>query len=326
MNKEKIAKLFESRSEWTVSEIVNEISISKQMTHLILNKMMEEGSIVKLGRTPKTVYKLQEKNSKKANSVYFISQEDELFLQKKFNVVNEIGNIITGSAAFKIWCDKRKLPFEKTLLEYKSTHQKYEKYYNEDSIINGYDKIKNTKGYENIYLDYLYYLDFYAIERFGKTKLGNLLHYAKQGQNKMLMQMLVDKIKEPIHQLIKRLKVDAVAFVPPTIRREVQLMKVLQQKLKIDIPNIEIKKINGLIPIPQKSLNKLEDRIENANNTFLISSNKAYKHILLIDDAVGSGATLNQIALKIKNKKLTSKITGLAIVGSFNGFDVITDV
>jgi hypothetical protein len=34
--------------------------------------------------------------------------------------------------------------------------------------------------------------------------------------------------------------------------------------------------------------------------------------------------TKNQIA--VKNKNLTDKILGLAIVGSYKGFDVITDV
>jgi hypothetical protein len=46
----------------------------------------------------------------------------------------------------------------------------------------------------------------------------------------------------------------------------------------------------------------------------------------LIDDAVGSGSTFNQIAGKIKYKGVARKITGLALVGSFKGFDVITDV
>jgi hypothetical protein len=46
----------------------------------------------------------------------------------------------------------------------------------------------------------------------------------------------------------------------------------------------------------------------------------------LIDDAAGSGSTLNQIAGKLKQKGIADKVTGLAIVGSFKGFDVVTDV
>ena len=58
----------------------------------------------------------------------------------------------------------------------------------------------------------------------------------------------------------------------------------------------------------------------------MVRSSFSYKNVLLIDDAVGSGSTLNQIAGKIKNKQLAQKVIGLAIVGSFKGFDVITDV
>ncbi|PCI98978.1 MAG: hypothetical protein COB15_04765 [Flavobacteriales bacterium] len=38
------------------------------------------------------------------------------------------------------------------------------------------------------------------------------------------------------------------------------------------------------------------------------------------------GSTLNQIAEKIKTKKIAKKVIGLAVVGSFKGFDVITDI
>lgn len=121
-------------------------------------------------------------------------------------------------------------------------------------------------------------------------------------------------------------KADAVGFVPPTIRREVQIMKFIEEKLNISLPTIEIKKISGIIPVPQKSLSKLNERIKNAENTFAVAENRVFKHIVLIDDAVGSGSTLNQIAGKIKLKGIAKKITGLAIVGSFKGFDVVTDV
>ncbi len=186
--------------------------------------------------------------------------------------------------------------------------------------------MKNTKGYDKIHFDELLYLDFYAIERFGKTRLGNILHYAKQGQNKILMKILIQEIKEKINIIILEYDIDAVAFVPPTIKRETQLMKFLANGLKINLPVIEIMKIGGIIPVPQKSLNKIEERINNAENTFLIKGNVTYKNVLLIDDAVGSGSTINQISGKIKRKELAKKIICLAIVGSYKEFGVITDV
>ena len=140
------------------------------------------------------------------------------------------------------------------------------------------------------------------------------------------MKILVQESKAKIDNLLKNRDFDAVGFMPPTIRREVQLMKYLETHLKINLPKISIQKISGLIPVPQKSLNKLEERINNADNTFTVKETVKYKHLLLLDDAVGSGSTLNQLAAKIKQKGIAVKITGLAIVGSFEGFDVVTDV
>jgi predicted ArsR family transcriptional regulator len=57
--KEKIVLLFEQKKELTVSEIVNELFVSKQMVHLVLNNLMENDFIEKIGSTPKTIYKLK---------------------------------------------------------------------------------------------------------------------------------------------------------------------------------------------------------------------------------------------------------------------------
>lgn len=324
--KEKIIQLFENRKELSVTEIVNEISVSKQMVHLVLNALVENNFIEKIGRTPKTIYKLKVASEKKPVSIENISSEKQQFLQENFIVITEIGQLLQGLDAFQNWCEKRKLPLEKTINEFVTTKDKYNQYINQNGLISGLEKLKSTKGYDKIYMDELLYLDFYAIERFGKTRLGTILHYAKQGQNKMLMKILIDEIKEKIQTIISVYNIDAIAYVPPTIKRETQLMKVLANGLRINLPSIEIMKIGGIIPVPQKSLNKLEERINNAENTFVVKGNVSFKNVLLIDDAVGSGSTLNQIAGKIKTKQLATTVIGLAIVGSFKGFDVITDV
>lgn len=76
--------------------------------------------------------------------------------------------------------------------------------------------------------------------------------------------MMMDVIAKRITDFIKYSKADAIGFVPPTIRREVQLMKFIQNNLRVSLPVIDIKKVSGIIPVPQKSLSKLEERIRNA--------------------------------------------------------------
>ena len=326
--KTNIIDLFQKSKELTVKELTETLGVSKQMVHIALNQLMDEKLIQKLGRAPKTVYRLLEadKQSFVTTEIPEVTSEESEFLQRNFLQITETGNLLEGIEAFDHWCKQRKLPTLKTLAEFIQTKKKYLSYYNNEGNVNGIEKLRNTKGYKNIWLDELYYLDFYAIERFGKTRLGTLLHYAKQGQNTYLMSIMMQEIRTRISSFIQLHEADAIGFVPPTIRREVQFMKYLQSHLKIALPVIEIKKLSGIIPIPQKSLSKLDERIRNAENTFAVTEQRHFKHVVLIDDAVGSGSTLNQIAEKIKNKNVTTKVTGLAIVGSFKGFDVITDV
>ena len=175
-------------------------------------------------------------------------------------------------------------------------------------------------------MDKVFYLDFYSIERFGKTKLGQILLYAKQSQSKKLITELIHEIKPRIEFFIKKWKVDAVGFIPPTVKRELQLMREIERQLNLSLPIISLVKVKKEISVPQKTLTKLGDRVENAKSTIVLDESRKFKTILLIDDALGSGATLNETARKIKNQNLADVVIGLAITGSFSGFEVISEV
>lgn len=319
-----IIQLFEKYKELSVKEIVNTLGVSKQLVHRLLKEMVLNGDLEKLGIAPKTLYRKKKKSNSTVSAVKLaegISDE----LKESFLIVSDTGQLVEGEDAFRLWCDKRDQVFEKTVSEYLKTVKKYKQYKNAYGLIEGTDKLRNTYN-EKTYLDKVFYLDFYAIERFGKTRLGTLLHYAKQGQNKYLMNILIEETKEKVLKFVKSQDFDAVGYVPPTIRREVQIMKALEENFNVPLPVLNILKISGIIPVPQKSLNKLSERIVNAENTFAITEVREFKKVLLIDDAVGSGSTLNQIAEKIKRKGVAKEVYGLAIVGSFKGFDVITDI
>lgn len=324
--RDKILNALKEKGDLSVKELVDMLHVSKQAIHVAINQLLEQEIVSKFGKTPKTIYRLATSSPATFSNFETIDNNAQTYLSENFLLITEIGKMMEGIEGFSYWCKQRNLPLEKTLTEFLKTREKYDSYFNAARIIDGKEKLVNTKGYDTIFLDEIFYLDFYAIERFGKTRLGTLLHYAKQGQNKFLMKILLAEIKPKVDLLLRNNKFDAIGFVPPTIRREVQIMKYLETHLKINLPGIKIQKISGIIPVPQKSLNKLEERISNAENTFAITETVKYNHLLLIDDAVGSGSTMNQIAGKIKQKGIAKKITGLAVVGSFKGFDVVTDV
>jgi predicted amidophosphoribosyltransferase len=150
--------------------------------------------------------------------------------------------------------------------------------------------------------------------------------YAKQSQNRKLIKELSEDIKKSINDLIERYGIDAVGFIPPTVKREVQFIKELEKYLQLKIKRISILKLKTEITVPQKTLNKLRDRQENAEKTIIVDEDGKYKKVLLIDDAIGSGATLNETAKKIKKNGVANEVMGLSITGSLKGFDVISEV
>lgn len=319
-----IHQILQKTGEVKLTELVERTGSSRQMVHRALKALIEKGKVTKLGTAPRTFYKLSDPALKQVS--HSLSLEEQKFLQEHFLLVTETGVKLTGFEALVNWCARQKLPIEKTAKEFISTRKKYLEYFLPGGLINGNAKIQSTKGFNKIGLDEIYYLDFYAIERFGKTRLGTLLHLAKQGQNKKLMDEIIELVKERIERLVSELKVDAISYIPPTIKREVQFMKVLERKLNLPLPHVKLVKVTGEIAIPQKALSKIEDRISNARVSIMVNENRVFKKVLLIDDAVGSGATLNETALKLKEKELAKKVIGLAITGSFKGFDVIQEV
>ncbi len=320
-----IIRYLYEEGEATIIELTEHIGVSRQMLHRVVKRMMEENYLIKLGKPPKVFYKLQKTISAKP-AVHLLNETDISFLEEHFLLITETGDRLKGIEAMQFWSSRQKLPFEKTAKEFISTKKKYLQYYLPSGLIDGTDKIKNTKAFQKIGVDKMFYCDFYAIERFGKTVLGTLLHFAKQGQNKNLMSEIITAVKETVTRLIKEKRIDAVGFIPPTIKRHLQFMQVLQKGLNLPLPHINLVKVSGAIPVPQKALSKIEDRIINAQVSIIVKDTRKFNKILLIDDAVGSGATINETAVKMKFKKTAKAVIGLAVTGSFKGFDVIQEV
>jgi pyrimidine operon attenuation protein/uracil phosphoribosyltransferase len=318
--RDKIFNYIKERQRITVSELVDHFDISRWAIYKHLNNLIKENKITKTGRPPRVFYLVKKSEEKEQ---FLISQENKKVIEENYLIITPGGERKEGVKGFIYWCKKNDLEINKAADDYIKTFRKYNSY-KKEGIINGNDKFQST--FKEFFLDDAYYLDFYSIERFGKTKLGQLLLYGKQSGNKKIIKEIIEIIKPKIEIIVKKNKIDAVGFIPWTVKREVQIMRELEKGLKLSAGRIKIEKIKTEITVPQKTLSKLGDRIENAEKTIVLTGNIKYKNILLIDDAVGSGATLNETAKQIKNRGVAKKIIGIAITGSFKGFDVISEV
>lgn len=323
----KIVEYISKNTQASGRELVDYLgSITSRAVRKQLKNLLEKGILRKEGRPPKVFYSIFPKLSDKKN-IYDKSSLDNKtrhIINNRYLFITPSGHIEKGWGGFITWCEKTKQDPIKTAREYIETLKKYDVYRRND-LIDGTKKIKNT--FNTLFLDKVFYLDFYSIERFGKTKLGQMLLYAKQSQDRVLIKSLINVIRIRIMTVIKKYHIDGILFIPPTVKREVQFIKEMEKGLNLPIQSLSVAKIKTQVIIPQKTLSKLEYRIENAHKTIIVEETKICKNILLVDDAVGSGATLNEVASQVYHKGICrGKIIGLAITGSYKGFDVISEV
>ncbi len=318
----KIINYLKEKGRLSGGQLADYLGISTRAVRKQLRNLLAQGKIAKIGKPPKVFYFIPEKGMTKGGSKVDAAFKE--FINEHYLIITPSGEMKEGFEGFVYWCQKNNFNIKKSADDYIKILKKYRRF-KKDGLIDGLPKLRST--FPKVYLDKLFYLDFYSIERFGKTKLGQLLLYAKQSQNTQLVKELIVTIRPRIRQAIEKFNIDAVGFIPPTVRREVQFMKELRKNLRLDLRTLSIVKVTTRIVVPQKTLNKLPDRVENAKKTIVVNESVAANNILLIDDAVGSGATLNETAAQLRRQNLIKgKIISLVITGSFKGFDVISEV
>lgn len=305
------------------SEIVKMLDVSAKTVYKHLLILLDEQMIKKTGKIPRIFYVYNETSSEGV----IISDEADQIIENNYIYVSPSSDIKRGIDGFQEWCKKNTFDFskEKKLLSEKiKMVQKIKK----EGLISAKKKILSASG--DLYLSEVFFSDFYNLDHFGKTKLGQLVYLGKSSQNKELIGEIATIIKPAITQLIERYEIGVVCFIPPTIDRKVQFLDVLKSRLKLGLPEIVAVKIPSMTKVPQKTLRKLEDRIINAQKTIAVNPNqKITSNVLIIDDATGSGATLNETAGKIRKilgKNKNVEIIGYSVIGSFKGFDVISEV
>lgn len=127
-----------------------------------------------------------------------------------------------------------------------------------------------------------------------------------------------------LHRLIATFQCDAAVWVPHTLKRTHPLQDFLNRTNDLPIPKIPIVKIIVKNIVPQKTLSELERRLENAeltnHVTETINNLEKYKCVIIIDDAIGSGATIETIGVKMRRINSNLNLIAVAALGSYKGF------
>ncbi len=311
------------------NELQDFLGISHQALHRHLKQLVERSDLQKVGKAPHVFYVLAAPNTLAPQNLGKIDSQNAEFLEDKYMYVNPQGQILRGFEGFQQWAVSTKQDFRLNELaaQYVAVRTKWDGFFNAKlGLIEASEKFNST--FERSVLTRVYYADFYSLPKFGKTNLGQLVLHGKQAQDKKLIREVADQCLPALKKMIALEKIDAVAWAPHSLPRAIQFLREFRSRVDLHLPEVAITKAySGDIPIAQKTLTKLEERIENAEKTiFLTGSKLLAKRVLVIDDAVGSGATLQAIAEKIKHMNAKSTVIGYAVVGSLKGFDVIKEV
>ena len=321
-----ILALIKKHGQVSPHQLQQELGFGAAAIHRQLRKLEAAESIIKIGAAPRTLYVLRDVG---ANLSTISSLPDAIaaIIEERYAYVNPDGVILKGVEGFAHWVQKtgEGKQFLSLAKEYVKIRQEADEWYRGQLWINATSKFSQT--FPETKIDQVAYADFYALPKFGKTKLGTYTLHAKVSQNVSLMKLLAGEIKPIIQGLIKDWKIQAVGYIPHSIPRNRPLLPVIARELALTVPEISVEKLYaGAVRVPQKSLSKLTDRVENAQKTLYVTKNVPWQRVLLIDDAVGSGATLNEVAHKLKSQFATTFVSGFAIVGSYKGFEVISEV
>ena len=160
--------------------------------------------------------------------------------------------------------------------------------------------------------------DFYYVYIYEKA-IRQIISDYKLRNRKDLVRDLAFLIKKPIFQLIEREKIDTIIPVPISEEREIE-RGFNQIEYLLNYLDIKYKKIERIKNT--KHMYALKDnkkREKNVEKAFKNNLNLGNKNVLIVDDIVTSGATINSICEELRkdNKNINIKIFSIAIARHF---------
>ncbi len=298
------------------------LGISASVVHGHLRFLLREGFVEKVGSAPRVCYIVRKESAADAVNEHFVFQDS-------------LGKLHHGMDGFRLWSQQglKKMSFEEKIALYAdriSVMQSNRKGFFFD-LTGKLQKVKDVG--EDVYLKELASLSLRTLQDFGRTKMGVYMDVVKGiGTSTAavmdIMDMILDFSVPLIIAYAKKHQVNAVGFISPTRKRQNQIMTFLEKRFRkgpLRVAAVDIKKIRGPIFREQKTIRDLRDRIHNANRTFQISPYSHvhnYKRILLVDDFVGSGTTLNQVAKMLRQSGFAGEVFGLGVVGEERGYSI----
>jgi hypothetical protein len=335
--RDRIIQYIAEHKQARAHDLIGFLHLSGMAVHKQLRRLIAEGILQKAGRPPLVFYILPpETHTISHATAASLSDTQQLpvkLLQPitdNFLSITPDGRLLYGLDGFTDWARiyQPNKSISYLAQEYVRVIDKKHLSMTPEGWIDATVKLKET--FHEQYIDRLLYQDIYSYPIFGRTKLAKLVMQAKQSADRALISRISQLAAPVITQIIQAYTIEAVGFIPPTVPRPLQFIDELAAQLQLALPTIPLVKVlAGDIPVPQKTLGTLEERIINARSSIFLKRTigPTYKKILLIDDVAGSGSSFHETAKKLKAVDIGSElIIAFALVGNIKGYDVVRQI
>ena len=329
--KQKILDLLEKTPEMTPGQLIIQLKLSPTIIYANLKLLLHQQKITKYGTTPNVIYALvapEDQNSTVIDPAQeaIISPAEKEYLNQNYMYIAENGVEIKGYPAFIYWASsKNKNKDLKTLVrEWITVRKETAKYINNDGYLDMTDTTNRQFNHDGL-LYKVFVSDFYTLPNgMGKTLLGTQVYYAKMSEVLRLTMQIANQVKPTMEKIIALHKVTVVGYIPHSKKRKIQFIPKFKEFIDLSFRKeiVLTKTYPTEIRVEQKTLRSTKERENNARQTISLTKIPALANndvVLLIDDLVGSGATVHEMAKKIKRINPQVVVIAYGIVGNADG-------
>jgi len=313
-----ILQLLSTHHTLRPAEINRVTNFSRQHIHATLKSLLNSGQIIRKGRSPRTYYSLAKPGSQSSETVLQLTDQQRETLQSDFLIVKKEGHQVTGVKAVCDYAQDRNEDPQLIAEEFIKSREKQRAHLDLDDS-GAADQIELLEEKDAIdvgVIERFNFADYNVVGAYGHTATAKKLYTAKHSGNALMQLQLFRETERQIHEVIEEYGIDAVAFIPGCTSQGKALMNRWKEALDLPLPHVNLVRAIEENPLSQDRISLQSDRELAAEGTLAVSDHRRFQHVLLLDDEVLSGTTIQHAAHSIKESEVAETVSAYALIFS----------
>jgi len=291
-------------------------NISRQRIHSQLKSLLLSNQIIRKGRSPLTYYSLNTGGQQSSSTVLELSENQRETLDQDFLIIKRQGTQVTGQRAVCDYAQEHNLNPQLVAEQFVEARdqQKQKAGIDQGNSIDQLDQLEQKQNVETGVIERYQCADFSSLDKFGPTAMAKKVHAAKTSENAVLQLEIFKQTERQIHEMITEHGVEAVAFVPGSTAAGKKFIRQWQEALDLPLPHVNLVRVAEDPGVPQKAISLQVDREDYAQRTLVPGDHRRFKHILLLDDRIISGTTINQAAKSLIKEDVAQRVSAYTLL------------